>query len=357
MSWTRHAEIWLPGYLRFRAARWLRPPRPPERLWLAIMEHYEPFLHNTDERRAVERVARWCEAWPEIARRNVDALGRPAQYSYFYPEEEYRPHLLDRIAATVRAGTGDVEIHLHHDRDTAAAFCDRMLSFIERLHNDHGLLRTVDGRPVFGFIHGNWALDNAHPRGIGCGLNNEITLLNKLGCYADFTMPSGDEPTQVHQINSIYWAIDNPRKPKSHDRGPIVTAGRWEPRDLLMIPGPLGPRFDDRRWRPKLEAGELNHRAPATAGRVEAWFDLAPRIGADIFLKLHTHGLQEATSAALLGGGLDTLFRLLRLGCARRGVQLRYTTAWGMRQAVERAARGAAPVSEQERASARACAE
>ena len=204
----------------------------------------------------------------------------------------------------------------------------------------------MDGRLAFGFIHGNWALDNSRPDGLCCGLNNEITLLRDLGCYADFTMPSGDEPTQVRQVNCIYWAIDDPARPRSHERGPVVRAGVWEPRDLLMIPGPIGVRWGEGRFLARLEAAELAARDGATVPRVRGWLELAPRIGADVFLKLHTHGAQDRSIAALLeGGALDNTFHLLGAECRRRQIELRYVTAWEMRQAVERAARqGAAAV-------------
>jgi hypothetical protein len=344
MSITRHAEIWLPGYIRSRIRRRLSALPRPERLWLTIADHFEPYWHRPTDELAEERVLDWRRRWPEIAARNVDSTGRPAQYSFFYPEEEYKPRLMDLLAEMVHAGLGAVEIHLHHDRDTQAAFLERTQRFVACLANAHGLLQRVDGRPMFAFIHGNWALDNSSPDGRWCGLNNEITLLRDLGCYADLTMPSGDHATQVHQVNSIYWAIDDPLRPKSHDRGPIVEAGRWEPGDLLMIPGPIGPRWEPGRWRPKLEAGELAHRDPATPRRVRGWLDMAPRVGADIFLKLHTHGTQERTRAALLGGVLDETFRLIADECRRRGIALHFATAWDLREAVERAAR-AVPVA------------
>jgi hypothetical protein len=50
----------------------------------------------------------------------------------------------------------------------------------------------------FGFIHGNWALDNSLPHGKSCGLDSEIALLRDLGCYGDFTMPSGASPLKRH---------------------------------------------------------------------------------------------------------------------------------------------------------------
>ena len=77
----------------------------------------------------------------------------------------------------------------------------------------HGLLacdrRT--GRPAYGFIHGNWALDNSRPDGRWCGVNNELDVLRETGCYADFTFPSAPSPTQPRKINSIYYAVDDPQ--------------------------------------------------------------------------------------------------------------------------------------------------
>jgi hypothetical protein len=309
-------------------------------VWLTLADHFEPRWRNASEEGARERVEAWRKLWPEISRRNVDSTGRCAQYCFFYAEEEYGPRLLDRLAEMVHSGLGDVEVHLHHDNETEAGFLEKIERFKQRLYEGHGLLRKVDGRLVFGFIHGNWALDNSRPDGQCCGLNNEITLLRELGCYADFTMPSGSEPTQVRQVNRIYWAIDDPLRPRSHERGPEVRVGEWTPGDLLMIPGPIGLRWGEGRFGVKVEVAELAARDLATPRRVRAWLELAPRIGADIFLKLHAHGAQDDNIAALLNGGLDNLFHLLSAECQRRQIEVRYATAWEMRLAVERVARG-----------------
>ena len=106
------------------------------------------------------------------------------------PQEEYQRELLDGIAEIVRLGVGDVEVHLHHDNEQREPFIRKVTEYCRRLTEDHGLLRQQNGRTVFGFIHGNWALDNSRPDGKYCGLNGEIALLRDLGCYADFTMPS-----------------------------------------------------------------------------------------------------------------------------------------------------------------------
>jgi hypothetical protein len=228
---------------------------------------------------------------------------------------------------------------VHHDGEGQQNFVDRISSFTETLFSRHGLLRKEKGRVTFGFIHGLWALDNSRPDGRFCGLNNELSLLRDLSCYADFTMPSGASPTQARLINTIYWAVDDPDKPKSYDTGVPVTPGGKATGDLLMIPGPFGLRWAQRVM-PRIEYGELCSYDRATEYRVRRWLELAPRIGDDIFLKLFTHGTQERHSQYLLEGGLEFTLSLIIRQCQRAGLDLRFATAWEMRQAIDAAARG-----------------
>jgi hypothetical protein len=191
---------------------------------------------------------------------------------------------------------------------------------------------------VFGFIHGNWALDNVRPDGRWCGLNNELTLLRDLGCYADFTLPAVPDPSQAGPVNRIYWATDDPARPRSHARGTPVEPGRSVSGDLLMIPGPLGLDWTGRRaWKPRIDTGELGVNARPGPHRVRLWLEVAPRLGRDVFVKLYAHGAQER-HACLLEGDLDQLFTDLRQACSERDLDLHYVTAWEMRQAVARAA-------------------
>ena len=335
----RHSERWLPGYLasRMRAAAGGARLGPPSRLWVGIADHFEPYWRLPGDETALARVRRWRDQWPAIASSHADSAGRRPVYTFFYPQEEYRPQLLDLLAELAQEGFAEVEVHIHHDGEGRQDFLDRMHGFLEALHLRHGLLRRVNGRILFGFIHGNWALDNSLPGGRWCGLNDEITLLRDLGCYADFTMPSGNSPTQARLVNAIYWAVDDPGRPQSYDKGVIVKQGAPGQGDLLMIPGPLGLRWRDRLL-PRLETGELASYDPPTAYRVCRWLDLAPRVGADLFLKLYAHGAQEAHMEALLGGGLDTLFRALAVETRRRGLELQYVSAWDMYRAVIAAA-------------------
>jgi hypothetical protein len=166
-------------------------------------------------------------------------------------------------------------------------------------------------------------------------LNNEISLLCRLGCYADFTLPSAPSPAQTSTVNSIYWATDDPARPKSHDRGIPVAVGAGRAGELMMIQGPLAVRWEQGRFHPQLDTGELAAQDRPTLGRVRLWLRYAPRIGGHAFIKLFTHGAQERNARMLLEGGLDSLFEHLKLETGRLGTRLRYVSTWDMYRAIE----------------------
>src|SRR5207237_827951 len=166
--------------------------------------------------------------------------------------EEYEPEYLDALARLCAAGFGEVEVHLHHDRDTADGLRHQLLTFKGLLAERHGLLarHRATGALRYGFIHGNWALCNSRPDGRWCGVNNELDVLRETGCYADFTMPSAPHPTQTRKHNSIYYASDRPARPTPHHRAPDAARAprpggesRGAPRrtDGAVPPGPRPP--------------------------------------------------------------------------------------------------------------------
>jgi hypothetical protein len=347
MKLPRHAEIWLAPYLKDRLRKGTRSKKPV-RAWVAITDHYEPAGMGVSLETALGRVAQWRDKWPRIADDAPrDASGQRPQYSFFYPQEEYQRDLLNGIAEMVRLGVGDVEVHLHHKDEQRDSFIRKVTEYCQRLTDDHGLLRQQDGRTVFGFIHGNWALDNSHPDGKACGLNGEIALLRDLGCYADFTMPSVPSPTQGRVVNQIYWCTNNSdNRPRSFDHGIEATVDGGRQGDLLMFTGPLGLRFGERLL-PRLETGELAGYDLPTPSRIRRWFDLAPTIGDDLFLKLHTHGAPERNLEPLLNGGLGNLFRWLTEEAERRGIEIHWATAWQMYQAADALIHGSEPAPTQ----------
>jgi hypothetical protein len=328
---VRYAHLWLPGLLLSRLRR--LGERRPRHLWVTFADHFEPRWKQADEATARARVARWRRQLPRIAERHRDAEGRRPVYTFFYPEEEYRPELLEPLAEMTRNEIADVEVHIHHDGDGEARFVERISTFLNALDSRHGLLRKSEGRLAFGFIHGNWALDNSHPGGRWCGLNNEITLLRDLGCYADFTLPSPYSPCQTGPVNVIYRATDDPDRPRSHARGVRVRPGLDAVGDLTLIPGPVGVGFA--RGRPRTEWGELSANNPASVARVRMWLSHAPAIAEHAFLKLYAHGAPEKDAEWLLGGGLDQVLTQLSAESSTRGVALHFVSAWEMWRAVE----------------------
>ena len=308
---ARNMQIWLAHYLRRR-----RPaPSPgPVHVMFCFVDHFEPMWHGADLPAQRARVDRWCRDYRAMADRHRDADGRPPQHGFFYPEEEYAEEHLDKIAALCADGYGEIEIHLHHDNDTEANFRESIARFCRVLHERHGALsRHPDtGMLGFGFIHGNWCLDNSRADGRWCGLNNELILLRELGCYADFTLPSAPSDTQTSTVNSIYYAADDPARPKSHDTGTPVRVGGSASGDLMIVQGPLGLNWRERRmgFMPRVENADIRPSCPPTPARVDAWIQAGVHVEGRpewVFVKIHTHGTQEHDMDTLLGAPVDAM--------------------------------------------------
>lgn len=309
---ARNMHIWLGSYLRRRAHAKVEGPT---HVLFCFVDHYEPMWHGADLATQRARVDRWCRDYPALASRHRDADGRPPQHGFFYPEEEYAKEHLDKIAALCADGYGELEIHLHHDNDTEANFRTSMARFCQVLHEQHGALPVdpATGELRFAFIHGNWCLDNSRGDGRWCGLNNELILLRELGCYADFTLPSAPSDTQTSMVNAIYYATDDPDRPKSHDRGEPVRVGGTPVGDLMIVQGPLGLNWKDRRsgFMPRIENADVRRSCPPTPARVDAWVETGIHVAGRpewVVVKVHTHGTQEPDMDTLLGAPADRMF-------------------------------------------------
>jgi hypothetical protein len=274
---------------------------------LCLADHYEPKFGRADVTGGRRRIAAWTEHYPRQFRCFRDSDGRSPRHSFFFPYEEYEPEYLDALAGLCRAGFGEVEIHLHHDNDTADGLRDKLLHFKEILASRHGLLarRRDDGEVKYGFIHGNWALCNCRPDGKLCGVNNEIEVLLSTGCYADFTFPSAPDITQPPIINSIYYAADRPGAPCSHEHAVPLDA-KDNGNALLMMQGPLLPDWQRRKWGifPGIENGCIQGTQPPSVERLRRWLQARVQVPGRpdwYFVKLHAHGAPEHDHEALLG--------------------------------------------------------
>lgn len=311
-------DHWILPYLLSSLKRRLPGPDDTVHLILAICDHYEPKRGGVSHEKAKARVQQWLDEYPKLFSQFRDVHGRPPQYTFFYPADEYDPELVDMVAELCRKGFGEIEIHLHHDNDTDASLRKILVDFKTTLHERHGVLsrdpRT--GEIVYGFIHGNWSLDNSRPDGKHCGVNNELDVLRETGCYADFTLPSHPSTTQTSKINSIYWAKDDPQRPKSHNTGTDVGTGERPPNSLLMIQGPLVLDWKIRKFGilPKIENSCLQKSQPPDTTRLDNWIKACVKVATHpnwYFVKLYTHGVWEPNQDVLLGPAMVELYREL----------------------------------------------
>ena len=295
------------------------------------------------------RVDAWMEGYPETVRGHVDADGKCPQHTWFYPFDEYRSAHLEKLTRLCSLGYGEIELHLHHDNDTAAGLYEKIQN-AKRTFSKYGALITAGNDPkyAYGFIHGNWSLDNSRRDGRWCGVNNELQILAETGCYADFTMPSAPSETQSGKINSIYYATDDPEKPKSYNTGTDVQVGKEPSGDLMMIQGPLCLNWRRRKAfiLPKIENGSITSINSPTADRVDLWIKQHIHVRGRpdrIFVKLYTHGAQDRNCEALLGAGgyLDNLYSYLE-STYNDGIKYRlhYATAREMYNIIKAAEAG-----------------
>jgi hypothetical protein len=344
----RNMHRWLPSYLL--QVRRRRAPRPDEEvhLLLCVCDHYEPRQYWPPPEVSRALVERWLRDYPRQFGGFHDSDGRTPRHTFFYPVEEYAADYLDGLAGLCRRGFGEVEIHLHHDNDTADNLRRTLLDFKDLLARRHGLLgrRKDTGAPAYGFIHGNWALDNSLPDGRHCGVNNELDVLRETGCYADFTLPSAPSAAQTRKINSIYYAVDDPHRPKSHDTGVDVGSGPPPDNALLLIQGPLLLDWSRRKLGrlPGLEHGCIQSSQPAAIRRLPLWLRARVQVPARpdwFFVKLHTHGTEERNLEVLLGEPMVQFHRdLAQLARDNPRFHYHYVTAREMYNLVKAAEAG-----------------
>lgn len=346
----RQMHLWLkPYYFPSEHKPDVNPQAEDVHVFIAICDHYEPEWSHPDHQTAVARVDRWCREYPELFSRYTDSRGQVPQHTFFFPQDQYHPAYLDRLAQLCRGGYGDVDVHLHHDHDSALGLFEKLSDFRDTLYHRHGLLRTNPGTGeiVYGFIHGNWALCNARADGRWCGVDHEIPILLETGCYADLTMPSAPSETQTPTINSLYYAKDCPGRRRSHEKGIRAAVGSNPPHDsLLMIQGPLLPDWEHRKFGvlPRIENSDLHIGRPATWNRMKLWIQAHVHVQGQpnwYFVKLHTHGCKAGNIDTLLSADMQTFHEELASHNRQNPhFHYHYVTAWEMAQLVHQAENG-----------------
>ncbi len=326
MGLPRSIDKWLLPYL----LRKRRKCATTEHLILTICDHFEPF-HKADHQTAIQRINQWSEGYAQNTERFIDSSGISPRHTFFYPIEQYNEEVVSDLAELCSSTGCETEMHLHHNDDTPENLRETLAKGKAELAR-HQLLSADDsGNVVFGFIHGNWALANCDPRGINCGVTDEIKILQQSGCYADFTMPSAPHPTQPKTINSIYYSTTKGLNPL--DDGCASTVGTSNRKGLLMVQGPLGLNWKRRKWVvfPRVENGSITGSNPPTSKRMRLWEKMNIQVSGQhhwTFIKLYTHGALPQNQAMLLGKPMAEFYQSISQGpLSDKSPKLHYATA------------------------------
>lgn len=284
--------------------------KAPIHILFCTVDHYEPGVHNADSIVESQRVDDLLEKYPKLVDGHSDSAGNLPRRTWFFPPHYHRYFTLKKLVKLCEAGYGDIELHLHHGKtqpDTPENLEKTLKQCIEE-YSLFGIFGEEEGNKKYGFIHGDWALDNSRG-GKYCGVNNEIDILLKTGCYADFTFPAMNQANPL-LINSIYYACDHPSKPKSYNTGKLVEVNSDSREGLMMFQGPLYPFFKQDKISGFRALGDvINGVTPITSKRIDSWVKTGIHVkgAADVvFVKTHTHGAVDAKM--VLGDNMDFIF-------------------------------------------------
>lgn len=300
-------------YLKSYRTREVVKQQTPAHIVFCTVDHYEPGTGGASRHTEIERVNNLLKKYPELVAGHFDSAGNIPKRTWFFPPHYHRHFALKKLVSLCERGYGEIELHLHHGKikpDTPENLEMTIMQCIKE-YSYFGIFGYKDNKKKYCFIHGDWALDNSR-NGKFCGVNNEIDILLKTGCYADFTFPSMNE-ANPSQINSIYYALDDPTKPKSYNYGNSVKKHAHKNEGLMLIQGPLYPFFKNNKlWGLRVVGDVIDGSTQATNKRIDSWVNTGIHIQGvpdTVFIKTHTHG--AANPKAVLGNEMDFIFRNL----------------------------------------------
>ena len=295
------------------------------------------------------RVQHWLTTYPALYSRFKDSDGRPPQHTFFFPIEEYEPEYLDALADLCRQGFGEVEIHLHHDKDTAEGLRQKLVEFRDLLVQRHGLLSRHKETGATGLRLHSWQLGPVQfpPGRPLCGVNNELDILRETGCYVDMTFPSapGAQSAAEGQLDLLCLRQAGPAAlPRNRlGRRHLSAAGQQpDAADRPVAAGlgqaQMGPAC--RGWR----TAACNTRSPPMPHRIDNWLRAGVQVPTRpdwFFVKLHAHGAPEESHDTLLGEPMVRLHEeLARRAQEDRAFHYHYVTAREMYNLVKAAEAG-----------------
>ncbi len=313
---------WLARYPLSRAKSFLEQTAFEKKHFIiTVADHFEPGWSESgvlDHKSQIERL----KAYHKMARATGEAVrdadGTKFRHTNFYPAEQYHPEILDILAEMQNDGLGEVEVHLHHGverPDTAENLRKVLVDFRDTLAGKHKCLSRMNGvgDPKYAFVHGNLALANSCG-GQFCGVDNEMEILRETGCYADMTLPSAPEQTQVAVINQVYECGLPMNEPVPHRRGNRVSTNGKQAQLPLIFTGPLVFNWT-RRIKglpvPRIEDGALTANQPLDTARFNRWKSANVTVAGKsdwIFVKLYCHGFFDRDQSVCIGDEAKRFF-------------------------------------------------
>ena len=279
-----------------------------------VANHFEPAWSATgaldldSQRRRLDEYHKLARATGEDV---LDADGTKFRHTNFYPAEQYDRRILEKMAEMQAEGLGEVEIHLHHGietPDTAENLRRVLTDFRDCLAEEHKCLSLFDGagKPRYAFVHGNLALANSCG-GRFCGVDEEMRILQETGCYADMTLPSAPDQTQVPMLNKIYECGLPLTEKMPHRKGAEVGVFGKNAELPLIFTGPLVFNWT-RRVKgipvPRIDDGALTANQSLDLARFNRWLgaNITVKGRTDwIFVKLYCHGFFDYDQSACIG--------------------------------------------------------
>lgn len=255
-----------------------------EHLMFIIADHHEPGCTPKN----ILSSKNWVDNYKKNTKEIIDDYGRVIQYTWFYPWDHKCEPVMHNLNELVYGGLGEIEFHWHHGNHDNISFEAELAKGLSWFSSFGALLSEGNkSKTRFGFIHGNWALDNS-TKTKHCGVNRELDILKRAGSYADFTFSTLSTSAQPSMFNSIYYAIDNDEN-KSYDSGKEAVVGS-KGVGYMIFQGPSGFDFTDYQF----EVGALEAKSPYKSHRVDLWARHSVYIKGFPkwrFIKVHTHGV------------------------------------------------------------------
>ena len=273
----------------------------------------------------------------EIGEAVADVDGTRFRHTNFYPAEQYHPGILDIMAEMQAEGLGEVEVHLHHGvekPDTAENLRRSLIDFRDTLAERHRCLSRMSGSdmPMYAFVHGNLALANSCG-GRLCGVDNEMEILRDTGCYADMTLPSAPDQSQVAMINQIYECGLPMDQAVPHSKGRRLSAYGKEPLLPLIFTGPLVFNWTRRIAGlpvPRIDDGALSANQKLDNSRFRRWLSANITVAGRsdwVFVKLYCHGFFDRDQSVCIGDDAKRFFADLVNESEKSGTSVHFATA------------------------------